>query len=141
MNKLFFLLTFLILIYSSSCEKTANSSMSCPDLIQNVSLSDFPMDMYGINEISLVEDELFINVNYGGGCEEHTFKLIMEPIFCGTPPIYYYFYLSHDSNYDLCEALIIEHNLCFNISSILDGSFNDEVHFFFSHPDSIYNLN
>ena len=82
MNKLFFLLTFLILIYSSSCEKTANSSMSCPDLIQNVSLSDFPMDMYGINEISLVEDELFINVNYGGEEIEIGFnsKYILEMI-------------------------------------------------------------
>ena len=79
------------------------------------------MDFYGVNEIVLDEDELFVNVNYGGGCEDHIFKLVMEPNFCGTPPVYYYFYLSHDANNDGCFAFIAEHNLCFDISELLTG--------------------
>ena len=135
------ILLFFSLFFTSSCEKESNSINSCPDLIQNVNLEDFPMDIYGVNEIVLDENELFINVNYGGGCEDHIFKLVMEPNFCGTPPVYYYFYLSHDANNDLCEAFITEHNLCFDISELLTGNLNDEVFLFFSHPDSLYNLN
>ena len=135
------ILLFFPLFFTSSCEKESNSINSCPDLIQNVNLEDFPMDLYGVNEIVLDENELFINVNYGGGCEDHIFKLVMEPNFCGTLPVYYYFYLSHDANNDLCEAFITEHNLCFDISELLTGNLNDEVFLFFSHPDSLYNLN
>ena len=135
------ILLFFSLFFTSSCEKESNSINSCPDLIQNVNLEDFPMDLYGVNEIVLDENELFINVNYGGGCEDHIFKLVMEPNFYGTPPVYYYFYLSHDANNDLCEAFITEHNLCFDISELLTGNLNDEVFLFFSHPDSLYNLN
>ena len=94
---------------------------------------------YGVDKLR-DEDELFVNVNYGGGCEDHIFKLVMEPNFCGTLPVYYYFYLSHDANNDLCEAFVTE-NLCFDISELLTGNLNDEVFLFFSHPDSLYNLN
>jgi hypothetical protein len=141
MKKSLLILLFFPLFFFSSCEKESNSINSCPDLIQNVNLGDFPMDFYGVNEIVLDENELFINVNYGGGCEDHSFKLVMEPDFCGTPPVYYYFYLSHDANNDGCFAFIAEHNLCFDISELLTGNLNDEVFLFFSHPDSLYNLN
>ena len=123
-----------------SCEEESNLINSCPELIQDVNLDDFPMNSYNINEIELNQNKLFIDVNYGGGCEDHFFKLVMEPNFCGTPPIYYFFYLSHDANNDLCEALISE-SLCFDISEFLTENFNEEVFLFFSHQDSIYNLN
>ena len=139
MKKSLLILLFFSLFFFSSCEKESNSINSCPDLIQNVNLGNFPMDFYGLNEIVLDENELFININYGGGCEDHSFKLVMEPVFCGTPP-YYYFYLSHDANNDGCFAFIA-HNLCFDISELLTGNLNDEVFLFFSHPDSLYNLN
>ena len=123
-----------------SCEEESNLFNSCPELIQDVNLVDFPMDFYAINEIELNQNKLFIDVNYGGGCEDHIFKLVVEPNFCATPPINYFFYLSHDANNDLCEALIAE-SLCFDISEFLIGNFNDEVFLFFSHQDSLYNLN
>ena len=136
------ILLFFLLFFTSSCEKESNSINSCSDVIQNVNLEDFPMDLYGVNEIVLDGNKLFVNVNYGGGCEDHIFYLVMEPNFwSGIPPVYYYFYLSHDANNDLCEALIIEHSLCFDISELLTGNLNDEVFLFFSHPDSLYNLN
>ena len=49
----------------------------CPDLIRIVNLKDFPMDFYGTNEIVLEENEMSVTVNYGGGCEDHIFKLVM----------------------------------------------------------------
>ena len=142
MKNLLLILLFFLLFFTSSCEKESNSINSCPDVIQNIDLEDFPMDLYGVNEIVLDGNELLVNVNYGGGCEDHIFNLVIEPNFwSGIPPVYYYFYLSHDANNDLCEALITEHNLCFDISELLTGNLNDEVFLFFSHPDSLYNLN
>ena len=142
MKKTLFSLLIFPLFFFSSCEKKSNSINSCPNLIQNVNLEDFPMDHYGVNEIVLDGNELFVNVTYGGGCEDHIFNLVMEPNFwSGIPPVYYYFYLSHDANNDPCDALITEHNLCFDISELLTGNLNNEVFFLFSHPDSLYNLN
>ena len=93
MKKILLLPIILPLFFFFSCKKESNYLNSCPDLIQNINLEDFPMDHYGVNEIVLDGNELYVNVNYGGGCEDHIFNLIMEPIFfSGIPPVYYYFY-------------------------------------------------
>ena len=139
MKKLFLILTIFMLFIISSCEKQNNTvNTTCPDLIQNVTLNDFPMDFYGVNEVEVIEEELHINVSYGGGCEDHDFKLIMNnqtPIDGGGQQIEM-LYLSHNANNDVCYAQILEHHLCFDISNLL----NDELLFFY-HPDSLYNLN
>ena len=86
----------------------------------------------------LTEDQLIINVTYGGGCENHDFKMILHyesPIDGGGQQIQI-LSLSHDANNDGCEALILEHELCFNISNIE----NDGV-LYFSHADSLFVLN
>ena len=133
MKKLLYLLLFLLLFSFYSCEKQSNI---CPDIIQSVSIADFPMDLYGVNEVQVFDDELRINVNYGGGCEEHEFKLIndISPIDGGGQQMDV-LYLSHNSNNDVCFALITEHQLCFDISDINSGVL------YFSHPDSLYVLN
>jgi hypothetical protein len=139
MKKLFLTLTLFMLFFISSCEKQNNTvNTTCPDLIQNVTLNDFPMDFYGVNEVEVIEEEFHINVSYGGGCEDHEFKLIMNnenPIDGGGQQIGM-LYLSHNANNDVCYAQITEHHLCFNISNLL----NDELLFFY-HPDSLYDLN
>jgi|TARA_B110000090_G_scaffold114209_1_gene127420 hypothetical protein len=139
MKKLFLTLTLFILFIISSCEKQNNTvNTTCPNLIQNVTLNDFPMDFYGVNEVEVVGEQLLINVTYGGGCEDHEFKLIRNnenPIDGGGQQIEM-LYLSHNANNDVCFAQILEHHLCFDISNLL----NDELLFFY-HPDSLYNLN
>jgi|TARA_B110000908_G_C9974218_1_gene322570 hypothetical protein len=132
MKKLLYILIFVPFAFYS-CEKTTNN---CPDLIQSVSIADFPMDFYGVNEIQVFDDELRINVNYGGGCEEHEFKLIndISPID-GVGQQMDVLYLSHNANNDVCFAQITEHQLCFDISDINGGGL------YFSHPDSLYDLN
>lgn len=133
MQKLFFIIPFFIFTFCS-CEKTKNN---CPDLIQGVSVVDFPMDLYGVNEVVVSDDELQINVNYGGGCEEHEFKLIniIIPVDGGGEEMDV-LYLSHDANNDVCDGLIIEHQLCYDISDLV----NDGL-LYFQHVDSLYDLN
>ena len=136
MKNLLYILLFVPILYVLSCEKS--SKLSCPDVIQNVDLNEYPMDNYGVNEVEIVGEELLINVTYGGGCEEHEFKLIRNnehPIDGGGNQIDI-LYLSHNANNDGCYAEILEHHLCFDIFDLL----NDGL-LYFSHLDSLYELN
>jgi len=135
MQKTLFILLFIPLFSLYSCEKQTNN---CPDLIQSVPIADFPMDFYGVNEVEVLGEQLLINVTYGGGCEDHNFKLIMNnenPIDGGDQQIEM-LYLSHNANNDVCFAQILEHHLCFDISNLLNNGL-----LYFHHPDSIYDLN
>ena len=136
MQKVLYTFLYILLLFFVSCEKS--SINFCPNVIEGVNLADFPMDEYGINQIDITKDQLLINVTYGGGCENHDFKMILHdesPIDGGGQQMQV-LSLSHDANNDVCNALILDHELCFNISNIE----NDGV-LYFSHADSLYILN
>ena len=136
MQKIIYTFLCSLILLAVSCEKS--SINSCPYVIENVNLTDFPMDDFGVNEIEVTNNELLINVTYGGGCENHDFNLITQnqsPIDGGGQQTQI-LYLSHDANNDVCYALILEHELCFNISNIE----NDGMLYFY-HTDSLYVLN
>ena len=126
-------LLFVSMLCICSCDKQTSN---CPSLIQNVSPSDFPMDLYGINEIEIVENQLLINVSYGGGCEQHDFLVVSSNTQINDDGNQIdALFLSHNANNDGCFAEILEHQLCFDISNILNGQV-----VYFSHPDSLYQL-
>ena len=136
MQRIIYTFLFSLMLLAVSCEKS--SINSCPDVIENVNLTDFPMDEFGVNEIEVTNNELLINVTYGGGCENHDFNLITQnqsPIDGGGQQ-HQILSLSHDANNDVCNALILEHELCFNISNI-----ENEGVLYFYHTDSLYVLN
>ena len=76
MQKILYTILCILILFVSSCEKS--SVNSCPYVIEDVNLTDFPMDEYGVNKIEVTEDQLLINVSYGGGCENHDFKMILH---------------------------------------------------------------
>ena len=139
LHKINYLLLLIFVISIGSCEKKS----SCPDAVHTNTLNEYPMDPYAINELEIIEDELQINVSYGGGCEDHEFKLLANKDFIidNMEQEAIRFYLSHNANNDGCFALILEHPLCFDISDALHQNSSGEVEFYFSHPDSTYNLN
>ena len=127
-----FLIVFLFIIFYS-CEKITNN---CKGILQTNSIADFQIDLFAVNEVQVTEDELLINVSYGGGCEEHEFNLInvFNPLDGGGQQIDV-LYLSHNANNDLCEAAITE-QLCFDISEIVNSGL-----LYLVHQDSLYDLN
>lgn len=136
MHKVLYTFLFTLLLFFVSCEKS--SINFCPNVIEGVNLTDFPMDEYGVNQIDITKDQLLINVTYGGGCENHDFKMILHdesPIDGGGQQIQI-LSLSHNANNDVCNALILDHELCFNISNIENNGI-----LYFSHADSLYVLN
>ncbi len=136
MQKTLYIILCVFILFLSSCEKSPRTS--CPYVIEDVNLTDFPMDEFGVNEIEVTEDQLIINVTNGGGCENHDFKMILhdESSIDEEGQQIKILSLSHDANNDVCFALILEHELCFNISNIE----NDGV-LYFSHADSLFVLN
>ena len=78
------------------------------DIIINDSLyQSASRDPVTINNIRLTNDLLEINVSYGGGCEEHVFKLIASS-FMESNPVQVNIVLSHEDNDDSCDMWIIE---------------------------------
>lgn len=81
---------------------------------------------------------LIIDVSYGGGCEEHDFRLERMPLFCGTPPLPpTILSLTHDGNGDLCQALLFK-SLSFDLSSLQDSA-SSQVKFYLRENTGLYN--
>ncbi|TXI85187.1 MAG: hypothetical protein E6Q37_06925 [Crocinitomicaceae bacterium] len=69
-----------------------------------------------IEKAKIEGNELVLDVSYGGGCQEHEFKLIgSEMISKSLPPIRA-IKLVHIGNNDMCKALIMQ-TLKFDISA------------------------
>lgn len=64
-------------------------------------------------------DMLFVNVGYGGGCQEHEFTMYWNGLWAESAPPQTGVRLIHDANNDFCEAYLSE-TLQFDLSSITD---------------------
>ncbi|HEY5927085.1 MAG TPA: hypothetical protein VIV11_35600 [Kofleriaceae bacterium] len=62
-------------------------------------------DGYQLANGRLSGNRLLVDVQYGGGCAEHTFKVCWDGIFLESFPVQTGLTLHHDGNGDLCEAL------------------------------------
>ena len=120
---LFLALNFIF--YSCEDSKPVNQS-HCPAIILAVYEEEWPNDYILINSVSIQDQELNLNVSHSGGCAEHEYVLIQDPLFCGTPPIYIPIRLSHNGNGDMCEASITE-DLCFNLNDTYEEFPEDEI--------------
>ena len=64
-------------------------------------------DAFRLLEVSVSGDQLEIEVEYGGGCREHLFEIIADPnAFLESDPVQANIYMTHESNNDLCRALV-----------------------------------
>ncbi len=70
-----------------------------------------------IKSASVVGKNIHVQVVYGGGCEEHTFDLKLNPACLETFPVQCSAELYHNSNGDACEA-IISKNLIFSMKKL-----------------------
>jgi hypothetical protein len=90
---------------------------------ESVIITDIPpdsilLDPYWLDGIEVSGNMLYIAVRYGGGCKPHDFELFMSPAaFMESDPVQANLYLRHDSNGDMCEAIISE-PLAFDVSAI-----------------------
>ncbi len=64
-----------------------------------------------------IGDTLILEVQYGGGCETHDWKLSTNRLWLKTMPPKMNLHLEHDSHNDMCRALITE-KLYFNLAPL-----------------------
>ena len=83
-------------------------------LFDDIDLITIDGDGAAINSVTLSGDMLILNVSYGGGCEEHKFKLYVSKGLSKSNPPQAEMYLSHNANGDLCEAYLTE-DIVFNL--------------------------
>ncbi len=75
-----------------------------------------------INSVWREEHCLNLNVTYSGGCETHLFRLVKQPVFCGTPPLPPpTFIFDHQGFDDACDALITT-TISFDLTNALNLS-------------------
>lgn len=118
----------LSIIFFGSCDSTEPKIIYYENvkLVENINIDEWANDPVDIISASLEDDILSIKVQYGGGCKDHFFKLIIPKGIEKSNPPQTTFFLSHNSNGDGCEALISD-ELRFNLIEYklyLQNSFN-----------------
>ncbi|MDX2086760.1 MAG: hypothetical protein SFX73_02865 [Kofleriaceae bacterium] len=67
--------------------------------------ADAANDDYQLADVKVEGNQLLVDVRYGGGCEEHTFRMCWDGGFAESLPVQARLKLHHDGNGDACEAL------------------------------------
>lgn len=65
-----------------------------------------PRDAAQILAARVDGDTLRLEVQYGGGCAQHVFRLVAGTGFMESNPVQTRVYLGHDANGDMCRALV-----------------------------------
>jgi len=107
----FFIAILFIFVILSGC---VNDNMLIS--IDDIGHQNAPRDSFVFNDVNLIQNFLFLNVSYGGGCEEHIFLLISTS-FMESNPVQVNVVLSHEDNDDPCDAWITE-EMIFNLLSL-----------------------
>lgn len=111
MKILIVLLISLLFISSAIANK-----ISLPS-VQIKSPVGIPSDPFAIKNLTIEGNSLFVDVQYGGGCEQHDFELLWGGSFKESGVAQADLYLVHDSNGDSCEALISK-SVVFDLSNV-----------------------
>ncbi|MFK7755612.1 MAG: hypothetical protein AB8B53_01630 [Flavobacteriales bacterium] len=81
-------------------------------------------DSFTLLESNLSGDVIELLVQYGGGCEEHGWRLVTNGAYAKSMPPQITLSLEHNANGDMCRALLRD-TLEFNLKEIrYPGSFN-----------------
>jgi hypothetical protein len=91
---------------TSICAEHASVSADTINMFDDFSQLQMFSDRATIDSAAVDTNDLFLWVTYGGGCREHMFRLYGWTAFLESYPPQAEIYLSHNSDNDLCKALI-----------------------------------
>lgn len=127
---LFGLLLFVFAIANSCGDKKAivdapkNSDVNSSQIkimksidINETYTSEGKTDPFTTLSTKIIGDTLLVEVQYGGGCEQHEFTMHTNKIWMKSLPPQLNLWLEHQSNNDMCRALITE-TLFFDLKPI-----------------------
>ena len=97
-----------------------NGGATLPVKISNDGPESFQLDPFVLEEASLDDCVLTLDVNYGGGCKEHEFEVFMSPsVFGESFPAQANLWLKHNSNGDFCRGLVSD-KLVIDITAVIE---------------------
>lgn len=74
-------------------------------------------DHFSILDMRCSGDSLLVKIEYGGGCEKHVFTMFSNNLWLKSLPSQLTLYLEHESNNDMCRALITE-TIAFDLKDV-----------------------
>ena len=107
----------ILLLFFTGCINNFEEVIIDDDLHKNTA-----RDPFTINKIRQIGDIISFNISYGGGCEEHLFKLISTS-FMESYPVQVNIVLSHEDNDDPCDMWITE-IFNFNLTPLKESYFD-----------------
>jgi len=133
-----FAILFIVFTAIISCkERDDDANNSSADIILSKSSSDYlealqgrssdKNDPFEIRDVEIKGDSVNITVSYSGGCRRHTFEIIWNGIISPTDPPSTGLIILHDSNGDMCEALITE-TLKFSMANLANDILFDTLY-------------
>lgn len=138
---------FLLLFFISGC-LTTQPNYDFPNDVPIKPLKlltgsdDLHFDAAAIVRADIRRDVIELTAQYSGGCEEHIFELYWDGLFMESNPVQVNLQLSHNSNNDVCRALITE--IVYFDLSLLKASYSagyqtsqGEIIIHIFEPDSI----
>lgn len=121
-----------LIMISSSCNKRREMKKSPADQTETINTKEkeaisvveidptyknIKTDSFTLLESNVEGDNLILLVQYGGGCEEHEWKLKTNGAYAKSLPPQITLNLEHNANGDMCRALLTD-TLEFNIKPV-----------------------
>ncbi|HAD97040.1 MAG TPA: hypothetical protein DCG19_06505 [Cryomorphaceae bacterium] len=124
-------------IVDITCRRAINA---CVPILERGALDSMAThkDPIFINSASIVQDCLYINFSYSGGCAEHDVRLVKTLPWCGTPPLPpAELVLEHEAHGDACQAYITK-TKSFDLTGLQEYG-THSVEFFLTNSQASYN--
>ncbi len=119
-----FLLGALLVAGLTASGCTGIATETLPPGASHVQVGDVPStlpdDPATIVSAAVEGDSLSLEVQYGGGCEEHGFALYASDMFLESEPVQVMASLAHDAKGDKCKALVTR-KLRFDLGPLRDA--------------------
>jgi hypothetical protein len=85
-----------------------SGSTRAPVIIESDDPRRWPADAYSVLDASVEAGVLTLRIQFGGGCEEHRFALVVTRLFLESYPVQIPARLAHDAKGDTCRAVVQE---------------------------------
>jgi hypothetical protein len=98
---------------------TSLTSSDCDSVVfVPLDLIDYKTDPFEMKGVSIVDNNLMLQVQYGGGCGEADFSLLVNEAFMESSPVQVQAVVIFNDN-DMCKA-IVTRELCFDLTELAE---------------------
>ena len=98
-------------------EKAVADAVPTVTIKEGLDYKSLSSDPYKVDSAWVMVNTLYLQVQYGGGCEEHTFELFSNAFYLKSLPMKLKLFLKHHANNDACRS-VVSKELSFDIAAL-----------------------